>query len=135
MSDIPPPKHEPWETRNFAKPEGLWYLRHADVLTTYDWHGGYGHPDHIQVHRVGARVAELMPNLRVLQATMNRTRMVEMMKGAIESGEFPQPLDVGDDFDPEGPADDGNPFGMAVLSRHAFVAPPTVGTIEASLSW
>lgn len=24
----------------------------ADVLTCYDWHGGYGHPDHIQVHRV-----------------------------------------------------------------------------------
>ena len=25
----------------------------ADVLTFYDDHGGYGHPDHIQVHRVG----------------------------------------------------------------------------------
>ena len=25
----------------------------ADVLTTYDWHGNYGHPDHVQVHRVG----------------------------------------------------------------------------------
>ena len=24
---------------------------HADVLTTYDWHGNYGHPDHIKVHR------------------------------------------------------------------------------------
>jgi N-acetyl-1-D-myo-inositol-2-amino-2-deoxy-alpha-D-glucopyranoside deacetylase len=24
----------------------------ADVLTIYDSHGGYGHPDHIQVHRV-----------------------------------------------------------------------------------
>jgi hypothetical protein len=22
----------------------------ADVLTTYDWHGNYGHPDHIKVH-------------------------------------------------------------------------------------
>ena len=30
----------------------------ADVLTIYDWHGGYGHPDHIQVHRVGRRAAE-----------------------------------------------------------------------------
>ena len=27
----------------------------ADVLTIYDDHGGYGHPDHIQVHRVGKR--------------------------------------------------------------------------------
>src|SRR5690606_28839417 len=25
----------------------------ADVITIYDDHGGYGHPDHIQVHRVG----------------------------------------------------------------------------------
>ena len=25
----------------------------ADVLTVYDDHGGYGHPDHVQVHRVG----------------------------------------------------------------------------------
>ena len=24
---------------------------HADVLVTYDWHGGYGHPDHVQAHR------------------------------------------------------------------------------------
>ena len=23
----------------------------ADVLTIYDWHGNYGHPDHIKVHR------------------------------------------------------------------------------------
>ena len=26
---------------------------HAEVVTTYDERGGYGHPDHIQVHRVG----------------------------------------------------------------------------------
>ena len=27
----------------------------ADVLTIYDSDGNYGHPDHIQVHRVGVR--------------------------------------------------------------------------------
>ena len=31
----------------------------ADVLTIYDWHGNYGHPDHIKVHHVGHRAAEL----------------------------------------------------------------------------
>src|SRR4051794_18051953 len=31
----------------------------ADVLTVYDDNGNYGHPDHIQVHRVGMRAAEL----------------------------------------------------------------------------
>ncbi|MFE9248021.1 N-acetyl-1-D-myo-inositol-2-amino-2-deoxy-alpha-D-glucopyranoside deacetylase [Streptomyces sp. NPDC007088] len=29
------------------------------VLITYDPHGGYGHPDHIQAHRVAMRAAEL----------------------------------------------------------------------------
>ena len=29
------------------------------MLTVYDDNGGYGHPDHIQVHRVGVRAAEL----------------------------------------------------------------------------
>jgi LmbE family N-acetylglucosaminyl deacetylase len=44
----------------------------ADVLTCYDDHGGYGHPDHIQVHRVGMRAAELAGTRRVFQSTMNR---------------------------------------------------------------
>ncbi|GGL77792.1 1D-myo-inositol 2-acetamido-2-deoxy-alpha-D-glucopyranoside deacetylase [Streptomyces fumigatiscleroticus] len=29
------------------------------VLVTYDSHGGYGHPDHIQAHRVAMRAVEL----------------------------------------------------------------------------
>ncbi len=47
----------------------------AEVLTVYDAHGGYGHPDHIQVHRVGHRAAELAGTPLVLEATMNRDRM------------------------------------------------------------
>lgn len=79
----------------------------ADVLTCYDWHGGYGHPDHIQVHRVGHRAADLarsteLPSLRVFESTMNRTRIAAMMKMN------PNPEE---NWDPEGPADDGNPFG------------------------
>ena len=76
----------------------------ADVFTCYDWHGGYGHPDHIQVHRVGHRAADIAiangRNIRVLESTMNRTRIAQMME---QMG--------GGDFDPEAPADDGNPFG------------------------
>jgi LmbE family N-acetylglucosaminyl deacetylase len=44
----------------------------ADVVTTYDPHGGYGHPDHVQVHRVGGRAAELAGTPVVLEATFNR---------------------------------------------------------------
>lgn len=32
----------------------------AEVLTVYDSDGGYGHPDHIQVHRVGVRAGALV---------------------------------------------------------------------------
>ena len=53
----------------------------ADVLTIYDDNGGYGHPDHIQVHRVGERAAEIAGTGRVYQATMNRDYMVRGMKG------------------------------------------------------
>jgi LmbE family N-acetylglucosaminyl deacetylase len=31
----------------------------ADILTAYDEHGNYGHPDHVQVHRVGLRAGAL----------------------------------------------------------------------------
>ena len=77
---------------------------HADVLTSYDWHGNYGHPDHIQVHRVGSRAAAIT-GVRLLEATMNRDAMRRFSEqaraaGAEESG-----------FDPDGPADDGNPMG------------------------
>lgn len=30
-----------------------------EVMVTYDEIGGYGHPDHIQAHRVAMRAAEL----------------------------------------------------------------------------
>lgn len=80
----------------------------ADVVTCYDWHGGYGHPDHIQVHRVGHRAVDMVRAggrpVRLLESTMNRTRIVEMMRETLTGDDSP-------DFDPEGPADDGNPFG------------------------
>jgi LmbE family N-acetylglucosaminyl deacetylase len=52
----------------------------TDVLTIYDDHGGYGHPDHIQVHRVGRRAAELAGVEKVFQCTMNRTELIELTK-------------------------------------------------------
>ncbi len=90
---------------------------HADVVTIYDWHGNYGHPDHVQVHRVGVRAAGLLeadlPGLRVMEATVNRDAMVKMMVAAAEAGESFGPDDDGaEGFDPEGGMDDGNPFGM-----------------------
>jgi LmbE family N-acetylglucosaminyl deacetylase len=44
----------------------------ADVLTIYDPAGGYGHPDHVQIHHVGIRAAELAATPVVLEATVDR---------------------------------------------------------------
>lgn len=52
----------------------------ADVVTIYDDHGGYGHPDHIQVHRVGVRAARRSGAPRLFEATMNRTRIAELIR-------------------------------------------------------
>jgi LmbE family N-acetylglucosaminyl deacetylase len=47
----------------------------ADVVTIYDEHGQYGHPDHIQVYRVGLRAAELAGTPRVYMSTINRDHL------------------------------------------------------------
>jgi LmbE family N-acetylglucosaminyl deacetylase len=46
----------------------------VDALTIYDDHGLYGHPDHIQVHRVGLRAAQRIGLEHVYEATVNRDR-------------------------------------------------------------
>ena len=63
----------------------------ASVLTTYDSFGGYGHPDHIQVHRVGVRAAEIAGTPAVYQALVSETRFREAMRRA--GHEEPPPLE------------------------------------------
>lgn len=58
----------------------------ADALTVYDDHGGYGHPDHIQVHRVGHRAAQIAGTPRVFESTMDRDHLHRLMRDAQESG-------------------------------------------------
>jgi LmbE family N-acetylglucosaminyl deacetylase len=58
----------------------------ADVLTVYDDNGAYGHPDHIQVHRVGMRAAELAGTPRVYQSTMNRDQLRRDRAAFADSG-------------------------------------------------
>jgi len=61
----------------------------AEVLTTYDEHGVYGHPDHVQVHRVGVRAAEIAGTPRVFMATQNRDRVVDLIENAADFGVDP----------------------------------------------
>ena len=62
-----------------------------DVFTIYDDHGNYGHPDHIQVHRVGVRAAELASQEggrapKVYESTMNRDQFIRLAERAAELG-------------------------------------------------
>jgi LmbE family N-acetylglucosaminyl deacetylase len=51
----------------------------ADALTIYDPNGGYGHPDHVQVYRVGRRAAELAGTPVVLEATVDRSLLQRVL--------------------------------------------------------
>lgn len=77
-----------------------------DVLVGYDWHGNYGHPDHVRVHQVVRRAAQLGDGRpRLFEATMNRDQMREQFLAAREAGVLDE------DFDPDKPMNDGNPLG------------------------
>jgi N-acetyl-1-D-myo-inositol-2-amino-2-deoxy-alpha-D-glucopyranoside deacetylase len=88
-----------------------------DVLVTYDAYGLYGHPDHIQAHRVAiaageaADIAALYPQAgppwrvrKVYQATNSRERLAWFNKLLLDNG-IPSPF--GERLRPE-----DMPFGM-----------------------
>ncbi|KGN37352.1 PIG-L deacetylase family protein [Knoellia subterranea] len=72
----------------------------ADVLLTYDAAGGYGHRDHVRVHEVGARAAEIARETsgtalpRVLEATVPRDTIARAIRLVGKVYRFP------DEFDP-----------------------------------
>ena len=94
----------------------------VDVLVTYDWHGGYGHPDHVQAYRVGVRAAELLGVPRRLEVTFNHDewrRQAEHYRAA-----NPDSAEAAE-WDPDQLGDDGNPLGTpeAELSLGVDVTP------------
>ena len=69
----------------------------ADVLTTYDPNGGYGHRDHVRVHEVGARAAELARergvDVTVLWATAPRDLLCRALDLVARVYRFPEEFD------------------------------------------
>ena len=52
----------------------------ADVVVGYDHHGNYGHPDHIAVHRLTRRAADLAARRpRLMESTTNQSAQLEML--------------------------------------------------------
>ncbi|MGI8666693.1 MAG: PIG-L deacetylase family protein [Jatrophihabitans sp.] len=76
-------EHDGFGTRPVAEPAArlaeILAEERADALTVYDRNGGYGHPDHVQVHRVGHRAAELAGTALVLEATVDRTALLRAL--------------------------------------------------------
>ncbi|RMH82384.1 MAG: GlcNAc-PI de-N-acetylase [Actinomyces sp.] len=68
-----------------ARLAGLLAGLEVDLLTVYDANGGYGHPDHIQVHRVGHRAAARV-GIPAVEAVMNRDHLLAVMEAALEAG-------------------------------------------------
>jgi LmbE family N-acetylglucosaminyl deacetylase len=58
----------------------------ASTVVVYDDHGAYGHPDHVQVHRVGVRAAEVAGTPVVYEATFDHDRVVAQIQAATEAG-------------------------------------------------
>ena len=83
----------------------------TDALTIYDWHGNYGHPDHIAVHKIGNLAAILAGVKNVFEMTTNRDAFRRMREMALSNPEILSETEGIGDFDPDGPADDGNPMG------------------------
>ncbi len=71
----------------------------ADTVVGYDPSGGYGHPDHVQVHLVGRAAAELVDAERYFEATMPRAPFAATAKAALALTRVG--MDLPPDFDPE----------------------------------
>ncbi len=84
-----------------------------DVVVGYDFHGGYGHPDHVKVHHVTRRGIELHAGSpRHLEVTMNRDLMRRLRDQARAMG-----VDIGD-WDPDQVMPDGHPIGTPESGIH-----------------
>lgn len=106
----------------------------ADVLTVYDEHGVYGHPDHVQVHRVGVRAAELAGVKSVFESTINRDQFVLLWEQAAKAGGLDPPDTEGVDETIGLPARDITHFvdvaGALDRKRAAMAAHATQITAE-----
>ena len=112
----------------------------ADVLLSYDPNGGYGHRDHVKVHEVGKRAAELAGVATVLEATLPR-EVVERLVGLARVLRLPLPFDPprwAPSTAPARPSPTGSTFG-ASLGRNRRRLPATArwctGAAGSPRSW
>ena len=71
----------------------------VDLLVIYDPNGGYGHPDHIQVHRVGTHWANQIGIENIRWTTLNRDSIKKTIELAIETAPDEGLAGIGDDLE------------------------------------
>ena len=77
-----------------------------DVVVTYDENGFYGHPDHIQAHRITMAALELTGiGSKVYWTTAPRSAMAEFQRVMIEAGMEFEPPEITHDADADADAD------------------------------
>ncbi|MEE2769041.1 MAG: PIG-L family deacetylase [Actinomycetota bacterium] len=84
-----------------------------DLLVVYDPNGGYGHPDHLQVHRVGIRWAASAGVEKVRWVTLNRDAIRETLEMAIASGVADGMAGIGEDLEERRRRAEEGSFGSA----------------------
>ncbi len=96
------PKTGPGAPRPFAEVEveqaagrlaDLLMEERADLVTGYDPAGGYGHPDHVQVHRVAEAAARMAGTPTLVEATVDRGLLLRALKLAGLVYRFPPEFD------------------------------------------
>jgi N-acetyl-1-D-myo-inositol-2-amino-2-deoxy-alpha-D-glucopyranoside deacetylase len=110
---------------------------HPQVVVTYDENGGYGHPDHIQAHRVTMRAVELAADptydtergapwqvAKVYWSAIPRSVLAAGIRALQQAGELP--------FDPPSVAVDDLPYGTPDELVTTLVAAPD--QVEAKLA-
>jgi LmbE family N-acetylglucosaminyl deacetylase len=107
----------------------------AGVLVTYDEYGNYGHPDHVQAHRVGRAAAALAGTPVLYEATVNRDHLQRGMQQLVEAGLVTLPGQ--DDRRPDGEAAVDGPDAIGVpeaLLTTAIDVAPWVARKRAALA-
>ncbi|USI91739.1 PIG-L deacetylase family protein [Rhodococcus pyridinivorans] len=66
----------------------------ADVVTIYDEHGGYGHPDHVQVHRAGIHAERITGHDAVYEASSNRDHLMRLLSALPGTPDDVRPPDL-----------------------------------------
>ncbi|MEC7809942.1 MAG: PIG-L family deacetylase [Actinomycetota bacterium] len=93
----------------------------VDFLVIYDPNGGYGHPDHIQVHRVGTLWSEQVGIENIRWTTLNRDAIKKTIELAMRETPDEGLAGVGEDLEERKKRVEEGSFGSAEIEiTHAI---------------